>query len=184
MGKGQPLWDHKNTKVKHENLLFPRQLFLYFLLCMCPAICWANKRKQNTKMKRISVGYWPSKSLAPHHRVATNNAINQSRPQRCQIQWTSVQSRLLRQPPQPRSLHWLCFRHPSRPHTTTGGQIVYRSDTIVVLVAAAARAAIAVVAVIWSSLGTSRPQRQIFYSASKGVNSSVDLCFFCGHLQK
>ena len=34
------------------------------------------------------------------------------------------------------------------------------------------------------TLGTSRPQRQILYSASKGVNSSVGLCFSCGHLQK
>ena len=30
------------------------------------------------------------------------------------------------------SLHWVCFRHPSRPYT--GGQVVYRSDTFVVLV--------------------------------------------------
>ena len=29
-----------------------------------------------------------------------------------------------------------------------------------------------------STLGTSRPQRQVLYSASKGVNSSVDPCFF------
>ena len=32
------------------------------------------------------------------------------------------------------------------------------------------------VAVIWS-LDTFRPQMQVLYSASKGVNSSVDLCF-------
>ena len=41
-------------------------------------------------------------------------------------------TRVLRRPPQPRSLHRVCFRHPSRPHT--GGQVFYRSDTIVVLV--------------------------------------------------
>ena len=29
------------------------------------------------------------------------------------------------------------------------------------------------VVVIWPTLGTSRPQRQVLYSASKGVNSSV-----------
>ena len=34
------------------------------------------------------------------------------------------------------------------------------------------------VAVIWSSLGTSRPQRQVLYNASKGVNSSVGLVLF------
>ena len=34
------------------------------------------------------------------------------------------------------------------------------------------------VAVIWSTLGTFLPQRQVLYSASKGVNSSVGLCFF------
>ena len=28
------------------------------------------------------------------------------------------------------------------------------------------------------TLGTFRPQRQVLYSASKGVNSSVGLCFF------
>ena len=37
------------------------------------------------------------------------------------------------------------------------------------------------VAVIWS-LGTFRPQTQVLYSASKGVNSFVGLCFFCGQV--
>ena len=33
------------------------------------------------------------------------------------------------------------------------------------------------VAGIWPTLGTSHPQRQVLFSASKGVNSSVGLCF-------
>ena len=37
-------------------------------------------------------------------------------------------------------------------------------------------------AVIWPTLGTSCPQRQVLCSASKGVNSSVGLCFFYGHV--
>ena len=45
------------------------------------------------------------------------------------------------------------------------------------LVRGAATATMAVAA-IWSSLGPSRPQRRVLYSASKGVKSSVGLCFF------
>ena len=107
---------------------------------------WANKRKQNTKMRRSSVGFWPSKSQPPSLKfkneagqpiiglaiIASNNAISQTRPQRCRIRWTSTQLRLLRWPPQPRSLYLVCFRYTSRPHA--GRQVVYRSDTIVVLV--------------------------------------------------
>ena len=70
--------------------------------------------------------------------MATNNAIRQTRRQRCRIQWTSAQSRLLRRPPRPRSLHRYVFAldivH-TRPHAI-GGQVIsiHRLDTIVVFV--------------------------------------------------
>ena len=72
-----------------------------------------------------------------NYQLSTINTISQTRQQRCRIQSTSVQSRLLQRLLQPRFLYRVNFRHPSHqasPHTTTGGQVVYRSDTIVVLV--------------------------------------------------
>ena len=67
-------------------------------------------------------------------------------------------------------------------HTQVVGQIVYRSDTMIVVVLVRGcygGYGSTVVAVIWSSLGTSiSSPRQVLYSASKGVNSSVGLCFF------
>ena len=111
--------------------------------------------------------------------IATNNAISQTRPQRCRIQQrTSSQSRLLRRPSQPQSLRRVCFRYSSRPHA--GGQVVQIQSQC----SSAAATAAMTVAVISAFLGTSRPQRQVLYGTSKGVNSSVGLCFFCGHLEK
>ena len=44
---------------------FRGNYFMYFLFCMCPAMGWASDRKKNPKMKRRSVEYWLSKSIAP-----------------------------------------------------------------------------------------------------------------------
>ena len=56
---GQPLWDHKNTKIKHKKLLITAAIFFFFLYLL-----WAVRIKEKKyKMRRRSVEYWLFKSL-------------------------------------------------------------------------------------------------------------------------
>ena len=105
------------TKIQNEtqkNVDFRCDYFcIFFFVC---ALLWAGRvNEKQKKMRQRSVEYWPFKSIAGHFIIrvaiiATNNAISQTRPQRCRIQWTGAQSRLLRRP-LPRYLHRVCFRH-------------------------------------------------------------------------
>ena len=58
---GQQKYKNKTQKI----VVISAAIISVFLFRMCPAMGWANKRNKKIKMRRRSVEYLASKSLAP-----------------------------------------------------------------------------------------------------------------------